>query len=161
MSTYGVLTGDLFISTVSLDSALTSEHDCIFKQIYSRSTTHIRSGHQYFSSCWRHWYFLLVGFCPLFLLPYIKVISFLIQCITTTWLIDPSACHSFLIFASLCHFYPLNFLTTKASVLFNKQSILSHSNLPTMQRNPVVSCCDILSKQIIYPYHTFGFFQSL
>ena len=59
ISAYGVLTGD-FTSTVSQDSALTSEHGCLYKQIYSRLTSHTWSGHQ------QHRYFLLLGSCPQF-----------------------------------------------------------------------------------------------
>ena len=43
------LTGDLFNSTVRRDSHLSSEYACFYKQIYSKLTTHVQSGHQVFS----------------------------------------------------------------------------------------------------------------
>ena len=104
MSAYGELMGNLFTSTVSQDSTLTSEHGCFYKHIYLRWTTHIRSGHQSI--------FLPTGdtgpFCfPAFVRNFrcliLRSSHFSFQCIMTTWSIDLSTCHSFPISTSLSH----------------------------------------------------------
>ena len=120
MSAFIILTGYFFTSTVGLDSALTSEHGCFYKHIYTRLTTPIRSTTQVFS----FQRLTPVLFFWDFIRDFRSLISrsshFSFQCDSTTWL----TCCSFPILARLCNLYP---------VLLTKKIHLSHSILLTMQ----------------------------
>ena len=109
VSAYGVLTRDLFTSTNSWFSALTSKYGYIEKHLLEVDNSHLVSHHSIFVPAGDTGTFCFWAFVRYFRRFISTSSHFSFECVTATWLNDQTTCHSLPISANLYHLYPLSF----------------------------------------------------